>query len=98
MQKLEILTGLIAYLDMLYKPKRWWLEFASDRLFEMVIMKGYEYLENSYPALAKEFLEAGEEFLVANMAGLVDEVADLGAELFKLLVFKKSTRSKAIKK
>ena len=92
MIKEEILKGLIAYLDRLYNPKKWWLEFASDRLFEIVIIKGFDALENYNEILASEFLEIGESFLTADRNGLVDSVADLGAELFKLIVFKKSSR------
>ena len=92
MTKQEVLDGLVNYLDELYSPKKWWLEFASDRLFDLVINKGFQALEDNFPVLAAEFLEAGENFLTANMNGLVDDVADFGAQLFKLLVFKKSSK------
>jgi len=88
MHKNDILQGLITYFDLLYEPKKWWLEFVSDQAFKLGIEEGFKELEKFDEVLAAEFLEAGEAFLVANMNGLVDEAADFGAQLFKILVFK----------
>jgi hypothetical protein len=89
MEQKEVLEGLIAYLDEHYAPKRRWLEFVSDKVFQLAIEEGFKRLEDFDQILAKDFLEAGEAFLAANLEDLVDEVAQLGAQLFKILVFRK---------
>jgi hypothetical protein len=82
MTKEEILDGLIETFDNLYEPKKWWLEIASDQAFKIIIEKGYEELEDFDPILADEFLATGEAFLINDRNGMVDNAADLAAQLF----------------
>lgn len=86
----EVLQGLIIALDEAYDPKKWWLEVGSDLIFKVAIENGFVELKKFDAILAKEFISLGEAFLIADKEGMVDEAADLAAQLFKVLVFKKN--------
>lgn len=84
MTEKEVLDQLIETLDDLIVLKGW-KELVSDMGIKMAIEKGYAELKKYSPEIAVEFIETATDFIEKDRAGLVDNAADLAAELFKKL-------------
>ena len=88
MNEKEILKQLIDKIDELIKLKGW-KELASDLVIKVAIEKGFVELKAYNEQLAEDFLELALAYLTADKNGIVDEAADIAANMFKLIVFKK---------
>ena len=88
MNEKEILKQLIDKIDELIKLKGW-KELASDLVIKVAIEKGFVELKAYNEQLADDFLELALAYLTADKNGIVDEAADIAANMFKLIVFKK---------
>lgn len=84
----ELIKQLAAHLDELIRLKGIW-EMLDGVILEKGLEEGYKALERFNPELAKEFLELVEAYLQADKRGMVDEAADLGAAVLKLIIFKR---------
>ena len=84
MNEQQVLDELIKQLDDLIKLKGW-KELLSDLGIKLFIEKGYEELKTYSPEMAVEFIETAVDFIEKDKAGLVDNAADLIAELVKKL-------------
>ena len=88
MNEKEILKQLIDKIDELIKLKGW-KELASDLVIKVAIEKGFVELKAYNEQLAEDFLELALAYLTADKNGIVNEAADIAANMFKLIVFKK---------
>jgi len=84
MNEQEVLDALIKQLDDLIKLKGW-KEWTSDIAIKLAIENGYAELKSFSPEMAVEFIETAQDFIEKDKEGLVDNAADLIAELVKKL-------------
>lgn len=88
MNEKEILSQLIEKLDDAIILSGW-KELLSDIAIKHTIEIGYADLKAYNEQLGLDFLELSLAYLTADKNGMVDESADIAANIFKLLFFKK---------
>jgi hypothetical protein len=65
------------------------LEMVDGLIIEKLLVEGHKALANKHPSIAKEFIDLAEAYLTADANGMVDESADMLAEIVKKLFLKK---------
>lgn len=85
---METIKKLAAHLDDKIKLRGIW-EMIDGVVLEKGLEQGYQALHRFNPDLAEEFLQLAEAYMKADREGMVDEAADLGAAVLKLIIFKR---------
>jgi len=85
---METIKNLAAHLDDKIKLRGIW-EMIDGVVLEKGLEQGYQALHRFNPDLAEEFLQLAEAYMKADREGMVDEAADLGAAVLKLIIFKR---------
>jgi phosphoribosyl-ATP pyrophosphohydrolase len=81
---METLKALADNLDDKLKLKGI-MEVVDGFIIEKLLIEGHKALHRKHPEIATEFVELAAEYLEKDKAGMVDEAADLLAEIVKKL-------------
>lgn len=65
--------------------KKGFMNIIDGPIYKAVISGGYDVLNDAYPEIAQQLVELGQEFIEKDKAGMIDEAADVLAEIVKTI-------------
>ncbi|HZK07852.1 MAG TPA: hypothetical protein VFC92_06590 [Bacteroidales bacterium] len=88
MKPYDVLDDLAANLDEKIVA-RGIVEMLDGPVLKLALRRGYDSLHRLKPELADEAIELAKAYLDADANAMIDEAADLGAAVLKLIIFKR---------